>query len=98
MLPKPHPLGADIGAITSPDMIKYADESTYYPDVIAISYDESAGKVTAVYVDRSLFLWDIRDLKKIGKYRSFVYHSDCVWGVEVRLELVSYAALALIRS
>ncbi|KAI8139945.1 WD40-repeat-containing domain protein [Fennellomyces sp. T-0311] len=82
MLPKPHPLGTDIGAITSPDMIKHADENTYYPDVIAVTYDENAGKVTAVYADRSLFLWDIRDLKKIGKYRSFVFHSDCVWGVE----------------
>ncbi|KAI9276937.1 hypothetical protein BDA99DRAFT_554881 [Phascolomyces articulosus] len=83
MLPKPHPLGIDIGAITSPEMLKHhTDENTYYPDAIAITYDERSTKVTAVYADRSLFLWDIRDLKKIGKYRSFVYHSDCVWGVE----------------
>ncbi|KAG2218778.1 hypothetical protein INT45_000315, partial [Circinella minor] len=85
MLPKPHPLGTDIGAITSPEILKHytADEkNTYYPDVIAITYDESSKKVTAVYADRSLFLWDIRDLKKVGKYRSFVFHSDCVWGVE----------------
>ena len=80
-------MGTDIGAITSPEILKHytADEkSTYYPDVIAITYDESSKKVTAVYADRSLFLWDIRDLKKVGKYRSFVFHSDCVWGVEVR--------------
>ncbi|KAI9474804.1 hypothetical protein BDB00DRAFT_934245 [Zychaea mexicana] len=83
ILPKPHPLGTDIGAITSPEMLKHhTDENTYYPEVIAVDYDDASSKITAVYADRSLYLWDIRDLKKIGKYRSFVFHSDCVWGVE----------------
>ncbi|KAI9317211.1 hypothetical protein BX666DRAFT_1943426 [Dichotomocladium elegans] len=83
ILPKPHPLGIDISAITSPEMLKSTEENShYYPDAIAVAYDDASGKVTAVYSDRSLFLWDVHDLKKIGKYRSFIFHSDCVWGVE----------------
>lgn len=83
ILPKPHPLGMDISTITSPDMLPHSDEKTCYPDAVAVSYDNTNGKVAAVYSDRSLFMWDIRDMSKIGKYRSFIYHSDCVWGVEV---------------
>ncbi|KAI8642645.1 hypothetical protein BD408DRAFT_416281 [Parasitella parasitica] len=82
ILPKPHPLGTDISLVTSPEMVRPADESTSYPDAIAMVYDEIAQRVISVYSDRSLYVWDIRDLTKIGKYRSFIFHSDCVWGVE----------------
>ncbi|KAL0076140.1 hypothetical protein F4703DRAFT_1762129 [Phycomyces blakesleeanus] len=82
MIPKPHPLGIDISSITSPESLPVADASTCYPDIIAVAYDESTKKVTAVYSDRSLYVWDIKDLMKVGKYRSFIAHSDCVWGVE----------------
>ncbi|KAI7882991.1 WD40 repeat-like protein [Lichtheimia hyalospora FSU 10163] len=85
MLPKPHPLGTDISSITSPEMLKCTEDTENapsYPDAIAVAYDNTSNKVTAVYSDRSLFLWDIHDLKKIGKYRSFIFHSECVWGIE----------------
>ncbi|CEP18800.1 hypothetical protein [Parasitella parasitica] len=82
ILPKPHPLGTDISLVTSPEMVRPADESTSYPDAIAMVYDETIQRVIAVYSDRSLYVWDIKDLTKIGKYRSFIFHSDCVWGVE----------------
>ncbi|RCI05190.1 mitogen-activated protein kinase binding protein 1 [Rhizopus stolonifer] len=82
ILPKPHPLGVDISSITSPDMIRTTDDTHVYPDAVAIVYDDEAHRVTAVYSDRSLYIWDIHDLQKIGKYRSFIFHSDCVWGVE----------------
>jgi WD40 repeat protein len=84
ILPKPHPLGVDVSLITSPDMLKVADD-TCYPDVTALAYDERSQRITAVYSDRSLYVWDIRDLDKVGKYRSFLFHSDCVWGIEVRI-------------
>ncbi|PHZ16393.1 WD40 repeat-like protein [Rhizopus microsporus ATCC 52813] len=82
ILPKPHPLGVDISAITSPDMIRSTDDTNVYPDAVAIVYDDAAQRITTVYSDRSLYIWDIHDLQKIGKYRSFIFHSDCVWGVE----------------
>jgi WD40 repeat protein len=85
ILPKPHPLGTDISIITSPDMVRSTDKSTFYPDAVAMVYDGKSQRVTVVYSDRSLYVWDIRDLQKIGKYRSFIFHSDCVWGVEVNM-------------
>lgn len=84
ILPKPHPLGMDISAISSPDMIASLGTDLHYPDVVSLAYDGRTDRVTAVYSDRSMFLWDIRDMKRIGKYRSFIYHSDCIWGMEVR--------------
>ncbi|KAG1047122.1 hypothetical protein G6F43_010415 [Rhizopus delemar] len=82
ILPKPHPLGVDISLITSPDMVRSNDNTNVYPDSLAIVYDDTAQRVTIVYSDRSLYIWDIHNLKKIVKYRSFIYHSDCVWGIE----------------
>jgi WD40 repeat protein len=66
--------------VTSPDMVRSAD--SFYPDAVAMVYNETSQRVISVYSDRSLYIWDIHDLKKIGKYRSFIFHSDCVWGVE----------------
>ncbi|KAI8072555.1 hypothetical protein BC940DRAFT_292857 [Gongronella butleri] len=91
MLPKPHPLGVDISKITSPDMLLMhgqqqkgsgTQDDGFYPDAVALAYDESTARLTVVYSDRSIYLWDIHHRDKIGKYRSFIAHSDCVWGVE----------------
>ena len=30
----------------------------------------------------SLYVWDVRDIKKVGKSHSFLFHSACIWGVE----------------
>lgn len=45
-----------------------------------ISYDNT--RVAAFYSDRSFFIWDIKDPKKIGKYRSHLAHSSCIWDVQ----------------
>ena len=36
-----------------------------YPDTVAVAYDENNHKVTCVYSDRSLYLWDVRDIRKV---------------------------------
>ena len=54
-----------------------------YPDACAISYDEQNGRVSVVYNDHSLYIWDVKDVKKVGKSYSFLYHSACIWGLEV---------------
>lgn len=36
-----------------------------YPDTIAVSYDELNGKLTCVYNDHSLYIWDVRDIKRV---------------------------------
>ncbi|KAL1920123.1 uncharacterized protein VTP21DRAFT_1269 [Calcarisporiella thermophila] len=81
-LPKPHPLGIDITKQFG-ESYPSSRQDDIYPDTIATCLDDSIGKVFAIYSDRSLFIWDINDISKIRKYRSFLFHSECVWGVEM---------------
>ncbi|ORX50986.1 WD40 repeat-like protein [Hesseltinella vesiculosa] len=83
MLPKPHPLGMDVTSIESPQMLlEQQSQELFYPDAAALTFDQSSAKLTVVYSDHSFYMWDIKHLDKIAKYRSFLAHSDCVWGVE----------------
>lgn len=36
-----------------------------YPDAIAIAYDEANMKLTCVYNDHSLYVWDVGDIKRV---------------------------------
>lgn len=36
-----------------------------YPDAIALAYDETNMKLTCVYNDHSLYVWDVRDIKRV---------------------------------
>jgi len=54
-----------------------------YPDAIALAFDERNNKLTCVYNDHSIYIWDVRDIKRVGKSHSFLYHSACIWGVEM---------------
>lgn len=72
-LPRPHQLGIDIAAPEN-------SSNALYADVVAVRVKDD--KVAAVYSDHSLFLWDVADFSHVGKYRSLLFHSDCVWGVE----------------
>ncbi|KAH8412340.1 hypothetical protein KR009_001384 [Drosophila setifemur] len=42
----------------------------------------SCPQVSCVYNDHSLYIWDLRDISRVGKSHSFLYHSTCIWGVE----------------
>lgn len=57
--------------------------SAKYPDTIALAYDECHHKLTCVYNDHSIYVWDVRDIRRVGKSHSFLYHSACIWGVEM---------------
>ncbi|KAI8482652.1 mitogen-activated protein kinase binding protein 1 [Branchiostoma belcheri] len=81
-LPKPHYLGLDVAASIDPSQFITKNDNAKYPSTIAVKYDEPNNKVTCVYDDHSLYVWDVKDEKKIGKAWSFLYHSSCVWGVE----------------
>lgn len=36
-----------------------------YPDAISIAYDETNMKLTCVYNDHSLYVWDVGDIKRV---------------------------------
>ncbi|ORY08103.1 WD40 repeat-like protein [Basidiobolus meristosporus CBS 931.73] len=79
-LPKPHPLGVNIN---TQEFIQEPNSTDVFPDAVAVRITHDGDKVAVVYSDRSIYIWDIKSLDKIGKYRSSLYHSGCVWGVEL---------------
>jgi len=57
-----------------------------YPDTVAVTYDPTSRWLSCVYNDHSVYVWDVRDLKdprRAGKLYSALYHSSCVWSLEV---------------
>ncbi|XP_021703185.1 uncharacterized protein LOC5568929 isoform X3 [Aedes aegypti] len=81
-LPRTHFLGVDVAQGVHINHMMSAPQNAKYPDTIAIVYDENRSKVTSVYNDHSLYIWDLRDIRRVGKSNSFLYHSACIWGVE----------------
>lgn len=81
-LPRTHYLGVDVAQGVQISHMMSAPQNAKYPDTIAIVFDESRSKVSCVYNDHSLYIWDLRDIRRVGKSHSFLYHSACIWGVE----------------
>lgn len=50
-----------------------------YPDTIAITFDETKTKVTAVYNDHSVYVWDVFDIRRVKLvfYFSFILLLSC---------------------
>uniref|UniRef100_A0A182MZ08 WD_REPEATS_REGION domain-containing protein n=1 Tax=Anopheles dirus TaxID=7168 RepID=A0A182MZ08_9DIPT len=81
-LPRTHFLGVDVAQGVHINHMMAVPQNAKYPDTIAIVYDDARSKVTCVYNDHSLYIWDLRDIRRVGKSQSFLYHSACIWGVE----------------
>ncbi|XP_067847321.1 mitogen-activated protein kinase-binding protein 1 isoform X2 [Heptranchias perlo] len=86
-MPKPHYLGMDIAAATEPSHLFSNRADAKYPDTIALTYDPANRWLSCVYSDHSLYVWDVKDFKKVGKVYSALYHASCVWSVEVYPEV-----------
>ncbi|TPX35368.1 hypothetical protein SmJEL517_g02222 [Synchytrium microbalum] len=82
-LPKPHPVGVDVATSVGSSYRSPNIQNAVYASVVAVKVDHANEKVVAMYSDRSMFIWDVKDPKHVGKYRSFLNHSDCIWGVEM---------------
>lgn len=81
-LPRTHYFGVDVAQGVQISHMMSAPQNSKYPDTIAIVFDETRSKVSCVYNDHSLYIWDLRDIRRVGKSHSFLYHSACIWGVE----------------
>ncbi|CAG9576897.1 unnamed protein product [Danaus chrysippus] len=82
-LPRAHYLGVDVaGGSNISHMFSHPPEARY-PDAVALTYDERNHKLTCVYNDHSLYVWDVRDIKRVGKSHSSLYHSACIWGLDM---------------
>lgn len=54
-----------------------------YPDTVAVTYDPVSCRLSCVYNDHSLYVWDVRDVQRVGKVHSALFHPACVWDLEV---------------
>nr|XP_012217688.1 PREDICTED: mitogen-activated protein kinase-binding protein 1 isoform X2 [Linepithema humile]XP_012217689.1 PREDICTED: mitogen-activated protein kinase-binding protein 1 isoform X2 [Linepithema humile]XP_012217690.1 PREDICTED: mitogen-activated protein kinase-binding protein 1 isoform X2 [Linepithema humile] len=82
-LPRTHYLGVDVAQGLSISHMSQHPPNARYPDAIALAFDERNNKLTCVYNDHSIYVWDVRDIRRVGKSHSFLYHSACIWGVEM---------------
>uniref|UniRef100_A0A8C3KIL9 Mitogen-activated protein kinase binding protein 1 n=1 Tax=Calidris pygmaea TaxID=425635 RepID=A0A8C3KIL9_9CHAR len=86
-LPKPHFLGTDIASVTDASRLFSGMADAKYPDTIALTFDPTNQWLSCVYNDHSLYVWDVKDPKKVGKVYSALYHSSCVWNIEMYPEV-----------
>ncbi|OCT68558.1 hypothetical protein XELAEV_18039859mg [Xenopus laevis] len=86
-MPKPHCLGVDIATVTEASRLFSSAADAKYPDTIAMTFDPTNQWLSCVYNDHSLYVWDVKDLKKVGKVYSSLYHSSCVWSIEIYPEI-----------
>ncbi|NXS97011.1 MABP1 protein, partial [Jacana jacana] len=86
-LPKPHFLGTDIASVTDASRLFSGVADAKYPDTIALTFDPTNQWLSCVYNDHSLYVWDVKDPKKVGKVYSALYHSSCVWNIEMYPEV-----------
>lgn len=65
-----------------------------YPDTVALTYDPAHGWLSCIYSDHSIYVWelgDLGDLRRVGKLFSALYHSSCVWSVEVSIAWLTWS-------
>ncbi|XP_069008876.1 mitogen-activated protein kinase-binding protein 1 isoform X3 [Embiotoca jacksoni] len=85
-LPRPHCLGTDIASMVDASQLFSCRAESHYPDTVAVTYDSTNRWLSCVYNDHSVYVWDVRDLRdprRAGKLYSALYHSSCVWSLEV---------------
>uniref|UniRef100_G3PG79 Mitogen-activated protein kinase binding protein 1 n=1 Tax=Gasterosteus aculeatus TaxID=69293 RepID=G3PG79_GASAC len=82
-LPRPHPLGTDVAAVTEPGHLFSAKACGRYPDVVAVTFDPVSQWLSCVYDDHSLYVWDVSDVNRVGKVHSALFHAASVGDLEM---------------
>uniref|UniRef100_A0A3B3US24 WD repeat domain 62 n=1 Tax=Poecilia latipinna TaxID=48699 RepID=A0A3B3US24_9TELE len=80
-LPRPHRLGVDLTR-SAPHRSEPA-----HPDTLALTFDPRGRRLSCVYTDHSVYVWDVADVKNAVRLHSALYHSSCVWNIQVYPEL-----------
>ncbi|XP_039546085.1 mitogen-activated protein kinase-binding protein 1-like, partial [Pimephales promelas] len=78
-LPRPHHLGIEVSGVTQSSR----KPDARYPDSVAVTFDPVTRWLSCVYNDHSLYVWDVRDVQKVRKVHSALYHSACVWDLQM---------------
>ncbi|CAG9131798.1 unnamed protein product [Plutella xylostella] len=85
-LPRTHYLGVDVAQGTHISHMFTVPPDAKYPDAVALTYNPREHKLTCVYSDHSLYVWHCRDIHRVGKSHSALYHSACIWGVDMHAD------------
>ncbi|XP_060041769.1 WD repeat-containing protein 62 isoform X2 [Erinaceus europaeus] len=82
-LPKPHYLGVDVSQGLEHSFLLHRKTEAVYPDTVAMTFDPIHQRLSCVYKDHSIYVWDVKDINKVCKIWSELFHSSYVWNVEV---------------
>ncbi|XP_068433202.1 mitogen-activated protein kinase-binding protein 1-like [Clinocottus analis] len=82
-LPRPHRLGADVSALTEASHLFSTETDGRYPDAVAVTYDPVSRWLSCVYNDHSLYVWDVSDVRRVGKLHSALFHAAGVGDLEM---------------
>ena len=83
-LPKPAACSRQNDSSVDQDLSLSYDEATHaevFPDAVCISISDDGNRLSVIYSDHSIYVWDIADPANVGKYRSYLSHAGCVWDV-----------------
>lgn len=91
-LPRPHNLGVDIskGLDTRHLIENLSNSELKYPDCIAMAYNSTDAYLTAIYNDHSLYVWDIKDVCKVKKIDSHLFHSSTCYSLDIYSNVNNY--------
>ena len=83
--PRPPPLGHTnvTASILSMNCKLETSPSDNYSDAIATKWSPDQSKITCFYGDRTMIIWNVQQPSKIGKYRSSLAHSSCIWDLDI---------------
>ncbi|MEQ2189946.1 hypothetical protein GOODEAATRI_030536 [Goodea atripinnis] len=73
---------SEFSALCSHSSLLPAGLEPRHPDTLALSFDPRARRLTCVYTDHSVYVWDVRDVRNAGRLYSALYHSSCVWNIQ----------------
>ncbi|KAM3842569.1 LOW QUALITY PROTEIN: mitogen-activated protein kinase-binding protein 1-like [Diretmus argenteus] len=83
-LPRPH---NDASTTAQASHMFSTKMAARYPDCIAVTYDPVSHWLSCVYNDHSLYVWDVRDVHRVRKVHSALFHAACVWDLQMYPEV-----------
>lgn len=81
-VPKPPPIHSHLTAASINENVFQSQEGDV-ADAVSCKISVNSKYVAAIYSDRSFIMWDISNMKRITKYRSFLSHGGCIWDVDI---------------
>ena len=79
---RPPPLGeTNILVGENKSKIQSSNKSRF-ADILACAVDEVCKRVVAVYSDRMMFLWDMKNMAKMSVYRTFMSHNGPIHDIQ----------------